>query len=435
MKSLPEIISTKSSSTEDLMALPGVNAVDVGYKYVKGKQTDEVCIRVHVDQKKKTVPAKDKIPETINGIKTDVIQRKIYPLQFGLRKKLTEISLQADNTNYATVKGGISIGPDRAIGGYVFAGTLGCIVRDNATNNPMLLSNFHVMCVDSGWHTGDQMDQPSRVDGGTHSDNIGNLSRAVLSDHVDGAISTLSGRPYSCEIVDIGYVAGTTTAVLNSAVRKRGRTTLLTYGFVDSIAATVRIDYGDGIGEKTLHDQVSIRPDTSHNPKFSDHGDSGSVVVDNSRKIIGLLYAGSDDGFAYINPISYVLSELNIKVCKGGIKKIEIKEHKEFKLEKIEIKEHKEHKEFKYEKFEKAELKDKNEKLEFEGPKRIFEHDPKGIAENPKFGEGGFDPSNPSFPNMPGFMGGQGSLSSFIPDNLRPDLSQGALSDEDQGTC
>lgn len=434
MKSLPEIVSTKSSSTEDLMALPGVNAVDVGYKYVKGKRTDEVCIRVHVDQKKKTVPAKEKIPETINGIKTDVIERKIYPLQFGLRKKLSDISLQADNTNYSTIKGGISIGPDRAIGGYVFAGTLGCIVRDNATNNPMLLSNFHVMCVDNGWHTGDQMDQPSRVDGGTHSDNIGNLSRAVLSDHVDGAISTLSGRPFSCQIVDIGYVAGTTTAVLNSAVRKRGRTTLLTYGFVDSIAATVKLDYGDGIGERTLHDQVSIRPDAAHNSKFSDHGDSGSVVVDNSRKVIGLLYAGSDDGFAYINPISYVLSELNIKMCKGRTKKIEVKEfkdHKEIKSEKIERKEFKEHKEFKYEKLEKIELKDK---LEFEGPKRIFEHDPKGIVENQPPGEG-FDPAGPSFPNAPGFMGDAGSYSSFIPDNLRPDLSQGALSDEDEGDC
>src|SRR4030095_8185339 len=353
---------------------------------------------------------------------------------FGLRKKLSDISLLADSTKYTTVKGGISIGPDRSIGGFVYAGTMGCIVKDNVTGNPMLLSNFHVMCVDTGWHTGDQMDQPSRVDGGTHSDAIGNLSRAVLSDHVDGAISTLSGRPYSCEIVDIGYVAGTNSTVLNSAVRKRGRTTLLTYGFVDSVAATVSLDYGDGIGVRTLHNQVSIRPDTAHNPKFSDHGDSGSVVVDSGRKVIGLLYAGSDDGFAYINPISYVLSELNITVCKGGVKKVEIKErvkdHKEFKFEKIEIKEYKE---FKNEKVEKLELKEKNEKLELEGPKRIFENDPKGIAENPKFDEGGF---NPLTPNLPGFMGGSESFTSFIPDNLRPDMSQGALSNEEaSGDC
>ncbi len=69
--------------------------------------------------------------------------------------------------------GGISIGPDRSVGGYIFAGTLGCIVTDNITSAKMMLSNFHVMCIDSSWNIGDKKNQPSLIDSGTIQDYTG----------------------------------------------------------------------------------------------------------------------------------------------------------------------------------------------------------------------------------------------------------------------
>lgn len=314
MQKLTAIISQMGVSANALLNLPGVNGVDVGYKYVKGQRTGEIAIRVLVTRKRKTVPPKERIPAVINGIKTDVIQRKIVPLI--VKKAVKNITPVPDAKKYDPVPGGVSIGPERSIGGYVFAGTLGCIVKDNVSKETLLLSNFHVMAVDSGWKKGDFMAQPSLVDGGKPvTDRVGALNNAVLSSRVDGALCTLSGRKADCSIVDIGPVKGVADPALNAPVRKRGRTTLLTYGFVDSINGTVKIDYGDGIGVKTLTNQVGIRPDTAHNTQFSDHGDSGSVVVDAGDNIIGLLFAGSSDGFAYINHISDVLSELNIQVC------------------------------------------------------------------------------------------------------------------------
>ena len=65
-----------------------------------------------------------------------------------------------DTGTYATLEGGMSVGPCRSFfwsrrrsgaGNYVFTGTLGCIVTDNASKDPMMLSNFHVMCVDDTW--------------------------------------------------------------------------------------------------------------------------------------------------------------------------------------------------------------------------------------------------------------------------------------------
>ncbi|XMO86398.1 hypothetical protein AAFN75_16550 [Algibacter sp. AS12] len=471
MKALNDIIKEKQSAEAALFKLKGVTGVDVGYKYTDGKRTDEITIRVHVKQKKKTVASKDKIPTTINGIKTDVIEMEVFPQVFS--QKLENISLQADTTTYATVQGGISIGPERAISGYIFTGTLGCIAKDNVTNNPVLLSNYHVMCVDNTWSVGDFMCQPSRVDTGSPgTDRIGALERAVLSGHVDGAISTLSGRPHDCSIVDIGDVKGTASAVLNSAVRKRGRTTLFTEGFVDAINATVNVNYGDTIGVKTLTDQIGIRPDENVNPKFSAKGDSGSVVVDADNKVIGLLFAGNDTGYTYINPISHVLSELNISLCiksKSVLKDFKDinKETKEIKLEKLEKTEKleklekKENKEIKKEKLEKVEkVESKEFKKEIKEIKKEFYKelpDNKGImpdkvdkpitdkldkpfdggnklreiSDNYKPGLGNFNTGGNTIEDrLSQIEQSLSALTAFIGSDLRPDLSSGALTNE-----
>ena len=451
-------IAAKESVVDRLLSMPGVNAVDVGYKYVNGQRTDVVAIRVSVSKKKplSQVPKSQRVADQIDGLPTDVIERTYHLQQFSNRMAVEDITLQADTTNYRPLKGGISIGPCRAVGGFVFAGTLGAIVKDNASGNPMMLSNFHVMCVDNGWTVGDDMTQPSRVDTGScPADTVGKLQRATLSASVDGAIASLaSGIGYACEIVDIGAVAGTNTATLGMAVRKRGRTTGLTYGSVDSVSLSVNIDYGDGIGVKTLTNQLGVAPDTTHNPKFSDHGDSGSVIVDNDRKVVSLLFAGSDDGHTIGNPIAAVLSELNVQLCvpivKSFIKdklehkefkeKIEVKEHKEFK-DKIEVKEHKDKLEIKEQK---DRIKDWKEKEFKEHKPEKFEVEGKPILDT-KLLENPIDPIDPVRPGIPAPGAsattdvGQriaalealvGQLAAFITSAERPDLSTGALSNE-----
>jgi hypothetical protein len=75
VKSLDEIRCIKRDAEAELLALPGVVGVDVGRKYVDGKKTDVIAIRVYVE-KKKEVPAKLAIPKEIRGVPTDVIERK-----------------------------------------------------------------------------------------------------------------------------------------------------------------------------------------------------------------------------------------------------------------------------------------------------------------------------------------------------------------------
>ncbi len=306
----PKMRKSKEAIEADLLSRPGVVGVDIGYKEVGGQQTDILAIRVLVRQKR-DVPANERIPTTIEGYPTDVIQREIQ--LHVLRVPVGEVVPEADTGSYDPLVGGIGIGPCRSVGGSIFAGTLGAPVVDNATSSPMLLSNFHVMCIDNTWQVGDTMAQPSLIDTGSCPGSVvGALQRASLGGQVDCAIASRSARGISGRIADIGRIAGTNTATLGQAVRKQGRTTGLTYGTVDGIHATVQIDYGNGIGLRKLTEQIGVKPDTTRNPKFSDHGDSGAVVVNDSNEVVGLNFAGNDTGYAYANPIAAVLSSLNI---------------------------------------------------------------------------------------------------------------------------
>ena len=97
------------------------------------------------------------------------------------------------------------------------------------------------------------------------------------------------------------------------ACSERGRTTGLTYGNVDDVDLTVSIDYGDGLGTVTLHHQIGVEVDSSRSSKFGDYGDSGSVVVNDSNKVVGLHFAGSTDGTSGVaNQIQEVLTALNV---------------------------------------------------------------------------------------------------------------------------
>jgi hypothetical protein len=512
-KPLVEIRDAKRKIEADLLSRPGVSGVDIGPKIVKGQKTEELSIRVYVAEKK-DVPAKEKIPETIDGIKTDVIQRRI--VLHPAKVPVTEVTPAADTNTYDPLRGGISIGPCRAIGGFVFVGTLGAIVRDNASGDPMLLSNFHVMAVDTAWSVGDTMAQPGRPDGGSCPGGVvGTLQRAVLGGTVDCAVAKQTARNNVCEIVEIGPVAGTASATPEMHVRKRGRTSGLTHGRIETVDLTVAVDYEDGLGVVTLANQIGIEVDTSQSAIFGTNGDSGSVVVDDNRNIVGLYFAGTEDGtFGVANPIHDVLNALNVSVCvapskvfaakpgeaekpaketekkietKEIEKKIEFKDHKqekiEFKdlkdplkeklekLEKQEKPEKREIKEFKdlkdplkeklekIEKREKPEIKDLKdplkEKIEkFEKPEKPeikeFEKDPaekqpfegKGIREDGPLGPGPVAPQ--PRPQSAGasvedrltrLEAAMAELAHFISPELRPDLSQGALTREpDLGT-
>ncbi len=399
MPTIEEIRPIKKDAERDLLKRPGIVGVDIGYKVTKGRKTEDLSIIVYVEEKK-DVPTKERIPKEIGGVKTDIVQRRFKPNAF---MPVEQLRPAIDATRYAELRGGMSIGPCRSVfleppdvptpGNYIIVGTLGAIVTDNGTGDHMLLTNFHVAAVNDSWSAGDTMAQPARPDGGScPADSVGTLARAVVqgttaggNPGVDGAVISVSGaRPTNCEIIGIGDVRGTAVAAVDMAVRKRGRTTELTYGKVISTDLTVSVNFGDGIGNVTFQDQIEIEVDETQSATFGISGDSGSVVVNDGERVVGLYFAGNveetdavgnvitpEGVIGIANPIAAVESALNVTVCGTAFKKIEIKEFKEFKeFEKLRIKElFKDFKEFK----------------EF-GPKEFKEHkEPKEIYEDKFF--------------------------------------------------
>ncbi|MFC6706746.1 hypothetical protein [Flexivirga alba] len=320
-----QIRGTKQGAESDLLARKNVIGVDIADKETDGKNTGQLAIVVFVDAKQpmSKLSAADRVPKEIDGIPTDV-QEMTVELQGPSMELVDEVTPQVDTTAYSTLHGGISMGPLRSVyltppdvpsaGNYIFAGTLGAMVRDRGNGATMALTNFHVACVNNTWSVGDRMVQPSLLDGGSSGNQFGSLSRATLSDAVDGSVVTVdTGKSTTASVQDIGDVAGHTAATVGAAVRKRGRTTELTYGTVVSTDFTVSINYGSDVGSHTLHHQIRIQTDTSQSARFSDHGDSGSVIMDGNRMVVGLLFAGSSDGqWTFANPIQSVLDELNV---------------------------------------------------------------------------------------------------------------------------
>jgi hypothetical protein len=121
---------------------------------------------------------------------------------------------------------------------------------------------------------------------------------------VDAAIARpLNAADVKDEILGIGAIQGTAQGTLGLRVKKSGRTTGLTTGEILQVDVTVDVQYGAG--------QVARFTDQLMAGAMSQGGDSGSAVLDESNRLVGLLFAGSDTT-TIINRIEHVFSALGV---------------------------------------------------------------------------------------------------------------------------
>ena len=104
--------------------------------------------------------------------------------------------------------------------------------------------------------------------------------------------------------MNIGLPAGVGEATLGTRVKKSGRTTGFTTGAIQTIDMTVQIDYDGPVA--TFHGQLLAT-------RMSQRGDSGSIVLDEQERVVGLLFAGSEH-VTIITPIDQVLQALRVTI-------------------------------------------------------------------------------------------------------------------------
>ncbi|MBA7520285.1 hypothetical protein ES705_12378 [subsurface metagenome] len=306
----PERIVKKFSA--ELLRKRGVVTVGLGTKVVGGVDTGETALVVGVKQKLalSRLAPEDVVPFVVNDLITDVIE-------VGEIKLLKE---EPDRTKkWRPAPGGVSIGHKD-----ITAGTLGRLVRKNG--ELMILSNNHVLANINQAQIGDFILQPGPFDGGTVGNEIARLHEFVeikmlgfSQCPVSGAIASvfnfiarLLGRktritavaglegnlvdcaiakPYRDEdvvdtILEVGVISDEVEPEVGMEVKKSGRTSGLTHGQINQVNVSANVNMGD--------DRLAIFMDQFAMGAISEPGDSGSIILDEGNRAVGLLFAGSD---------------------------------------------------------------------------------------------------------------------------------------------
>ncbi|MDD2573891.1 MAG: trypsin-like peptidase domain-containing protein [Bacillota bacterium] len=204
---------------------------------------------------------------------------------------------------------GVSIGHPKAKGG-----TFGAVVRQRKTGELLILSNNHVLAncsgvLDARAKSGDPVLQPSASDGGIYTKMIGRLLNWVpLKDTVCNLVDAAVAKPLSPSLISyevrgIGRISGTAAAVPGMRIKKVGHTTGLTRGEITEVNYSVTVPFAEK--EYLFCDQLAAR-------LHCREGDSGSIVVDDQNRAVGLLFA-VQDGLGIINRIEHVMLLLNIE--------------------------------------------------------------------------------------------------------------------------
>jgi endonuclease G len=280
---------------------PGVTGVDVGYRMVDHTRTDELAIRVHVEDRR-PVDAMDAVSFTAPGsepghlgeFRLDFIEAKYAPAMPHADGTTDEAAVNR-RSRIEPLVGGISVGNPRAT-----AGTLGAVVWDRQTGEPCILSNWHVLCGSSQCVEGEAIWQPGRLDGGDEEDVVAHLYRWLLDRDADAALAKLTdARPYVRDLLELQPVAGIEpNPRLGLKVCKSGRTTGVTHGLIDGVSLSLSLNYSSG--ERVIfHDQLRIVPEAPwpEEPyELSKGGDSGSIwVTQAGGRAVGLHFAGETD--------------------------------------------------------------------------------------------------------------------------------------------
>ena len=288
----------------------GVQGLGIGDKLTHGEPTGELALRVYVEKKKPRTKVANPVPKVVvvPGVGeriTDVIELgRVIPELFTERVRP---AMPGSGLGHTAVT----------------VGTFGCVVRKKGDATGLyVLSNAHVLANEGIASPGDGILQPGVLDGGSYEgDAIARLTdfvpfeftEASFPNLVDAAIARVRRRTWvgpKLRILDIVPAGVSRTVRRGMHIKKVGRTTDFTTGVIADVHLRLALKYhrptGSGRGRVGFRDQVLCT-------RYSAAGDSGSVILNNNDKIVGLHFAGATSGSVF-NRITHVLQLLDIEV-------------------------------------------------------------------------------------------------------------------------
>jgi len=290
---------------KDLLEHPNVVAVGIAEKQRAGRGTGSLALTFYVDRKRVRVLSSAAVPEVVPA---DIAGRALPTDVVEIGQLRPEIQREA-----SPIEPGFSIGhPD------VTAGTLGAVL--GPASSPRLLSNSHVLANSGHATIGDAILYPGVADDGHAPKNVvGTLTQVIpfmaggqFVNRMDVAVATVDPQRLAdlqTRIPGLGITpTATTLPKRGMTVVKVGRTTGLTRGVVNDINFRFVLPYDDGSQVGYL-DQVFCT-------RYSQGGDSGSLVLDDATHLaVGLHFAGAQGGSVF-SPIRPILKAVHARFLK-----------------------------------------------------------------------------------------------------------------------
>jgi hypothetical protein len=285
-----------------ILSFPLVTGVAVSLRYAGGEILPEPCITFFVEKKVPESECEPAIPRSIAGVPTDVLEAGRPVLQ-------TSGAAHVRGRRIRPAQPGSSVSHIR-----VTSGTLGCLVEDE--KRQYILSCAHVLS-DAAGVPGDAIVQPGTHYGGTApKDRVGRLTKTIpLCNGVciadAGIVEVDNPSDVIADIRGLGKPVGTRTLNgLGVNVQKSGDFTGVTTGVVTGLKGT--------IGPLTINGAIVTFQDAIITSGMSCPGDSGSLLMDNRNRAIGLLFGGMQNGSNWVvswyNPIDVVLRNLGVSL-------------------------------------------------------------------------------------------------------------------------
>lgn len=210
-----QLLEAQRLAQEDLLRRRGVVGVGIGFRNYKEQLTDQLAVAVLVEQKKpiEALSAEDLIPPDVNGARTDVVEIGRLEALVNPRDRFRP-----------NIPCGVSIGHYK-----VTAGTLGAVVLDRNTGEPLLLSNNHVLANSNDAEIGDAILQPGPTDHGLRPDDaVGKLHRfEMLRFYGDAGTGIVPPRtspplfpPGGCDLVELFVSVGNVLSKLSGSSKR-----------------------------------------------------------------------------------------------------------------------------------------------------------------------------------------------------------------------
>ena len=188
--------------------------------------------------------------------------------------------------------------------------------KNDEEKKTMMLTCYHVVIGKT--HNYDQFvfnaDEDIINPHGDSGIKIGSIRFAIKNNEIDAAIVDLVNNSLNNDKINGIRIIKYEEQYNKVKVSIKGYITKQT-GTVTSIQNYASIEYTlpDGITKQQmdLYNLIAVKGDNSK--PFSQGGDSGSAVIDDQNKVIGILVAG-DNEISYIIPIQTIFNQLNIQL-------------------------------------------------------------------------------------------------------------------------